>query len=227
MQQLDPITLRPRLRVLNREQMLSIHTAALEILEKTGFRIEYDQPRRLLIDAGCWEGEDGFVRMPPFLVEEALRSAPRSITLYDQSGNPFIQLTDGNFFYGTGSDTIFTYDVHTGERRRTVLKDTGNFAKLVDALPNVSFSMSMGNPEDVPIEWIYVHVFAEMVRESNKPIVFIADSGPDIEKIYRISCAVAGGENALKEKPFILNYSEAISPLQFPRNVVEDRKSVV
>lgn len=221
MQQLDSTTLRPRLRVLNREQMLSIHTAALEILDKTGFRIEHDPVREMLIDAGCRDGEDGFVRMPSFLVEEALRSAPRSITLYDQSGNGSMPLTDGNFFYGTGSDTIFTHDLQTGERRRAVLKDTGNFAKLVDALPNVSFSMSMGNPEDVPIEWIYVHVFAEMVRASNKPIVFIADSGPDIQKIHRIACAVAGGETALKEKPFILNYSEAISPLKFPRNVIE------
>jgi trimethylamine---corrinoid protein Co-methyltransferase len=221
MRQLDPTTFRPRLRVLNREQMLSIHTAALEILEKTGFRIEHDPTLKRLVDAGCRRGEDGFVRMPSYLVEEALRSAPRRITLYDQAGHAFMPLTDGNFFYGTGSDTIFTYDAHTGERRRTVLKDTGNFARLVDALPNVSFSMSMGNPEDVPIERIYVHVFAEMVRESNKPIVFIADSGTDIEKIHQIACVVAGGEEALKEKPFILNYSEAISPLQFPRNVVE------
>ncbi len=221
MKQLDPTTLRPRLRVLNREQALSIHGAALEILEKTGFRIEHDSTRNRLIEAGCSEMADGFIRMPSYLVEEALRSAPRRITLYDQTGRACMPLTDGNFFYGTGSDTIFTYDLHTGERRRTVLKDTGNFAKLVDALPNIFFSMSMGNPEDVPIEWIYVHVFAEMIRQSNKPVVFIADCGADIRKIHQIACAVAGGEEALREKPFILNYSEAISPLRFPRNVIE------
>jgi trimethylamine--corrinoid protein Co-methyltransferase len=60
-----------------------------------------------------------------------------------------------------------------------------------------------------------------MVKNSNKPIVFIADSGRDIAKIYEISCAVAGGEASFQKNPFILNYSEAISPLRFPQNVME------
>jgi trimethylamine:corrinoid methyltransferase-like protein len=34
-------TYRPRLSVLNREQMWSIHAAALEILEKTGFEMKH------------------------------------------------------------------------------------------------------------------------------------------------------------------------------------------
>jgi trimethylamine---corrinoid protein Co-methyltransferase len=79
----------------------------------------------------------------------------------------------------------------------------------------------MGNPADVPIEEIYVHVFAEMVRQSNKPICFIADSGKDIAKIHAIASLVAGGEDELARRPFILNYSEAISPLRYPTNVME------
>jgi len=214
-------TYKPRMRVLNREQILAIHKAALEILEKTGFRMEHEGALKRLLKAGCRLEGDGFVRMPPYLVEEALKSAPRQITLYDQQGRKAMPLVDDNFFYGTGSDTLYTHDLETGEHRRTVLKDTGNFAILIDALPHMAFSMSMGNPEDVPIEDIYVRVFAEMVRNSNKPIVFIADSGRDIAKIYDIACAVAGGEEALRQRPFILNYSEAISPLQFPKNVMD------
>ena len=34
-------TFQPRLKVFNREQALAIHTAALEILEKTGFKMEH------------------------------------------------------------------------------------------------------------------------------------------------------------------------------------------
>jgi trimethylamine--corrinoid protein Co-methyltransferase len=111
--------------------------------------------------------------------------------------------------------------LETGERRRTVLKDVNNFATLVDGLENIDFAMSMANPEDAPIENIYVYVFAEMVKNTNKPIVFIADSGRDIAKIYEIACIVAGGKKELQKKPFILNYSEAISPLRFPENVME------
>ena len=64
-------------------------------------------------------------------------------------------------------------------------------------------------------------VFAEMVKNTNKPLIFIADCGQDIAQIYDIACLIAGGEDELHKKPFLLNYSEAISPLHFPQNVME------
>ena len=214
-------TFQPRLKVLNREQAWAIHMAALEILEKIGFKMEHRGALEMLADAGAKVSNDDWVKLPPYLVEEALRSAPRQITLYNQQGNKAMPLADGNSFYGTGSDATFTLDLETGKRRRTVLKDTTNFTRLVDGLDNIAFAMSMANPEDVPVEDIYVHVFAEMVRNTNKPIVFIADGGKDIAKIYEIACQVVGGEENLRQKPFILHYSEAISPLRFPENVME------
>jgi len=214
-------TFQPRLKVLTREQALAIHTAALEILEKIGFKMEHPGAREMLTDAGCKVSNGDWVRLPAYLVEEALRSAPRQIALHDQKGNRTMPLVNGNSFYGTGSDAIFTLDLETGERRRAVLKDAANFARLVDGLDNMAFAMSMANPEDVPVEDIYVFVFAEMVKNTNKPIVFIADSGRDIAKIHEIACQVVGGEEELQRKPFFLNYSEAISPLRFPQNVME------
>ena len=217
---MDVPTFQPRLKVLNREQAMAIHAAALEILEKTGFKMEHPGALEMLADAGCQISAD-WVKLPAYIVEQALSSAPKQIDLYDQKGNKTMPLADGNTFYGTGSDATFTLDLETGERRRTVLKDAANFARLVDGLENMAFAMSMANPEDVPVEDIYLYVFAEMVKNTNKPIVFIADSSRDLTKIYDIACRVVGGETKLQEKPFLLNYSEAISPLRFPRNVME------
>ncbi len=215
-------TFQPRLKVLNREQALAIHTAALEILEKTGFKMEHPGVLEILVDAGCRVLNNGRVSLPAYLVEEALGSAPRQIALYDQKGNKTMPLVDNNPFYGTGSDATFTIDLETGQRRRAILKDVANFAKVADALENIAFNMSMANPDDVPsIENIYVYVFAEMIKNTNKPLVIIADRGEDLEKIYEMACLVAGGEEELQQKPFILNYSEAISPLRFPQNVME------
>ena len=214
-------TLRPRLRVLNREQVLAVHAAALEILGKVGFKMEHAGALEMLTDAGCQVVEADRLRLPAHLVEAALGSAPKQIVLHDQRGNEAMSLAEGNYFYGTGSDATFTVDLETGERRRAVLQDVANFARLVDGLKNIAFVMSMGNPENVPVEDIYVHVFAEMVQNTNKPIVFIADSGRDISRIYQIACQVMGGEEELRNRPFLLNYSEAISPLRFPENIME------
>ncbi len=211
---------RPRMKVLDRDQAWAIHEAALEILERIGFRMEHRGAADMLRAAGCQEGGGDWLRMPPHLVEEALRSAPRQIAVFDQSGGRAMPLSQESFFYGTGSDTLFTLDLQSSERRRALLRDTANFARLVDALPNISFAMSMSNPQDAPIQDIYVCAFAEMIKNTSKPIVFIAESVKDVARIYDIACLVAGGREAFERKPFILNYSEAISPLRFPEGVM-------
>jgi len=183
--------------------------------------MEHSGALEMLTDVGGKVSNGDWVRLPPSVVESALSSAPRQITLYDQKGNKTMPLTNGDSFYGTGSDATFTLDLEIGQRRRVVLKDVANFARLVDGLENMAFAMSMANPEDVPIEDIYIYVFAEIVKNTNKPIVFIADSGRDIAKIYEIACRVVGTEEHFQKKPFLLNYSEAISPLRFPENVMD------
>lgn len=221
MKPLQIATHQPRMRVLNREQARGIHTASLQILEEIGFKMEHPVALSMLADAGAKVAEPDWVKLPAAVVEKAIKSAPRQIDLYDQHGNIAMQLANGNSFYGTGSDATFTVDLETGERRRTLLRDVASFARLVDGLDNMAFAMSMANPEDVPIEDIYLYVFAEMVKNTSKPIVFIADSGKDIARIHEIACHVASGEENLRRKPFLLNYSEAISPLRFPHNVME------
>ena len=215
-------TYQPRLKVLNRQQVLAIHTTALEILEKTGVKMEHGGARQMLLDQGAKPIEQDWIRLPSYLVEKALETAPRQILLYDQLGNKALDLRDDHFYYGTGSDTTFTLDLDTGQRRRCVLDDTGRFARLVDNLERIDFAMSMSNPEDIPkVDFIYVYTFAEMLRNTNKPIVFIADRKEDMAIVHELACMVAGGEENFRQKPFLLNYSEAISPLRFPANVVD------
>ncbi|MBT8340232.1 MAG: trimethylamine methyltransferase [Desulfatitalea sp.] len=216
------LTHQPRLKVLNRQQVLAIHTAALEILEKTGVKMEHEGARQMLVDAGARLFDGDWVRVPAYLAEQALQTAPRRIMLYDQNGAKAMDLRDDHFYFGTGSDTTFTLDLESGARRQCVLGDTGRFARLVDGLANIDFAMSMSNPQDIPkVEFIYVYTFAEMLKNTNKPIVFIADRKADMALVHELACLVTGGEENLRQRPFLLNYSEAISPLRFPSHVVD------
>jgi trimethylamine:corrinoid methyltransferase-like protein len=62
--------------VLNREQVLTIHTAALQILEKTGFKMEHLGTLEILADAGSKVSNGDWVRLSAYLVEEALSRSP-------------------------------------------------------------------------------------------------------------------------------------------------------
>ncbi len=218
--QLPIPTLQPFVRALSDEQVRAIHYATLEILAQTGVEMQDPRGRELLLDAGAWESE-GRIKTPENMVSDAIASAPSRIPMYDRLGNLTMPLELGKVFFGSGSDTTFTLDVETGERRRTTAQDVEDIARLCDALERIDFIMSMGNPSDVPPDDLYIHEFIRMIRGSVKPNIYTAKNRADMEDIYRIAVAVAGGEQALREKPFLLLYAESISPLLFPEESLQ------
>lgn len=220
MEQLSVATYHPHLRALSYEQVRAIHYATLEILSKIGIVMKEPRARELLLDAGATES-DGRIKIRPNLLYDALNSAPERIPMYNRLGQPTMPLELGKTFYGPGSDTPFTIDIETGQRRPATTADVENIARLTDALDGLDYAMSMGVPSDVPAEDVFLHGFIGMVKGTVKPIVYTAHGQQDMEDIHRIAVAIAGSEEALRERPFLLHYAEPISPLLFPPEAVE------
>jgi len=202
----------PGIRLLSESQIDEIHSATLELLRRTGVDVLVPEVRDLLKKAGCWV-DGARVRIPPHLIERAIRTAPSRVVLCDQNGNPAMELEGRKGYYGTGSDTPFVIDAYSGERRQAVLQDIANVAKLVDSLPNIDFLMCMGIASDVTEELSDLYHFREMVHNTTKPIVYTAWDLPNLKAIVEMAEAVAGGTEALQRNPFMALYSEPISPL--------------
>jgi trimethylamine--corrinoid protein Co-methyltransferase len=206
--------------MLSDEQIQAIHHTSLDILSGTGIVMKNEAARELLLDAGAWESE-GRLKIPSLMVMEAIGSAPSRIPMYSRLGELTMPLEGGKVFFGPGSDCIFTLDVETGERRKATAEDIRRIAHLCDGLDQMDFIMSMGNPSDVPPPNIYIHEFISMIRGSVKPNIYTANNRADMEDLYTIACAVAGGETELREKPFMMLYAESISPLLYPDESVD------
>jgi trimethylamine--corrinoid protein Co-methyltransferase len=162
-QQLPVTTLQPTVKTLSDEQVQALHYATLEILRGTGVEMQDPQGRELLLEAGAWES-NGRLKIPENLVTDSIATTPSRIPMYDRLGNLTMPLELGKVFFGSGSDTIFTVDVETGERRRTITQDVEDIARLCDALDNIDFIMSMGNPSDVMPDDLYIHEFIRMLH---------------------------------------------------------------
>jgi trimethylamine--corrinoid protein Co-methyltransferase len=200
--------------MLSEDQILAIHHASLDILGRTGIVMKNESGREMLLDAGAWEA-GGRLKIPETVVMEAIAKAPCRIPMHNRLGDLTMPLEEGKVFFGPGSDCPFTMDVETGERRQAVAEDVRRIAHLCDGLDQIDFIMSMGTPSDVPTLDHYLHSFVQMIRGSIKPNIYTAVDRTDMEDIYHIACAVAGGETALREKPFMMLYAESISPLLY------------
>ena len=82
---------------LSRDQLDMIHMASLEILERTGVIIYDDNALSLLAENGAFvDFEKKLAKIPAFMVEEAIRSAPAKITLCGVNGDGLLHLYKNN-----------------------------------------------------------------------------------------------------------------------------------
>lgn len=208
-------------RIFTDAQLNEIHLASLEILRRTGVRVYQAEALELLAAAGCTVTDGNLVRFPPAVVEMALDYPPSTITLCSRTGQARMRLEGHRTYFGTGSDLPNTRDLETGEHRLSLLSDVQAAARLVDALPNLDFVMSMALPSDVPALTSDRRSFLAMVENTTKPLVFTAWDKAGLADIIRMSETIAGGPAELALKPFLLCYLEPSSPLKHSQVVLD------
>lgn len=206
------------LQVLSEDQCRHLIAGAMEILERTGVRYFDEEALAVMKKAGCFVDGDR-VRIPFRLVEKALNTVPRKVTLCNsRTGKPVMEMEGGNAYFGTGSDTPFFRDPYTQERIPTSKKTVTMATKVIDALPNLDFVMSLGIVQDVHQLVYDRHQFEAMVLNTSKPIVITAIDLAGYGDIIEMCELIAGGEEALRNNPFLTLYAEPISPLQHPND---------
>ncbi|NLE22562.1 MAG: trimethylamine methyltransferase [Actinobacteria bacterium] len=184
---------RATLKIWDDDACRRVHEASLTLLERTGVDIKDERTRELCAAAGA-RVDGRRVLLPPELVQQALDSAPRSWTVLPRGGETApLELRDGAGYTGSGPDCLYVSDAETGERRRARLADVEAAARVVDALPEIDFAMSMALPEDVENEVVDTMQFAAMLRGTRKPIVVSSPFGG--ESLYTMhEMAAACGE---------------------------------
>jgi trimethylamine--corrinoid protein Co-methyltransferase len=204
---------KPRYRLLDDEQLQQLHNATLEILEKVGVNVKYPEALELLRAAGCRVKDKTTVLIPEYLVADAIQSAPSNVTVYDREGARAMELGGNNVYFGMGTDLLNTYDIETGELRKSCLQDVVNAAKVADYLDDIDFIASHAFPNEISTNLAYLSEFKAQVENSTKPIYFTAAAADDLAYIIDMAAAISGDRDELRHKPFVVHYTEPISPL--------------
>lgn len=201
-------------RMFSDDQLEELFNGALHVLENIGLEVKHEQAREILKEAGAWVDGD-LVRLPSYMVKDALSKAPRSFTVYARDGNPEhdIHIGPGRAHFGPGPTCVNFIDIETMERRPYQRSDVSTVAKVVDSLPNIDFCESLGSVDDVPYDLSALYEFADMFRYTTKPIVAWSFDYYDSNAIHRIAVEEAGGQEAFERRPTYIHYCEPLSPL--------------
>jgi trimethylamine--corrinoid protein Co-methyltransferase len=209
-------TQRSTLAFLSQESKGKIHQAVLEVLDGIGMRVFHEEALDLLKRAGCKVESEGRVRTPSALVEAAIRSAPRNISIFNREGKRAMEVGGARSYFGTGSDLLYALDSKQMERHLCTLEDVKRAARVSDSLPNIDFIMSFAYPSDVPPHQAFVAEFGAMAENSTKPIVCTAECVNDLGTIRDIAEVFRGSDERLRLDPYFILYAEPTSPLKHP-----------
>jgi trimethylamine--corrinoid protein Co-methyltransferase len=203
----------PEYRLLTEEQIKEIHQATLTLLEKTGVKVLNEAALQLLETAGCRIVDERIVRIPSKLVEDSIQWAPSRVRVYNRNGDTAMELGGTHVCFGMGTDLLNTWDLKTGQLRPSRLQDVIDAAVVGDYCEEIDFIASNAFPLDVPGHLAFVLEFKALMENSPKPIYFTSAGSQDLEVILAMASDVLGGQDRLREKPFIIHYAEPISPL--------------
>ncbi len=208
---------------LKEHEVKTIAAEAMRVLERGGIQVHSDTARDALGSAGAVvEEADRIVKLPRSLVEDAVASNPSSVTLYSRDGGHDAVLEGKRVHYGTGGTAIYVLDPATGERRPSTTEDVIWNARMVDILENIHVFTINVFPNDIERkDEIDANRFFHALDNTTKHVMGGVYTLSGCRQAVDIAETIAGGADALREKPFVSFITLIISPLKVDRDYGE------
>ena len=215
--------------VLTEGQVAKVHQAALEVLRRVGLRVESEEFLKIYGDGGAEvDFKNWIVKIPPKLVEDALKVVPHRVVLHGRKPEYKMDLGDAKVYLGTGGAAVQVLDLETGEARATTLQDQARLARLAENLENVHFFQCPVVPRDVPGDKVTVNSFYAALANTYKNVQEAAHSLQAARDAIELAALIAGGDDKLRAAPFIsFVTSWMVSPLKIDTHIAAVLREVV
>ncbi|MBN1388956.1 MAG: trimethylamine methyltransferase family protein [Bacteroidales bacterium] len=208
-----PSNVRPRLHLLSPEQMNQVHRYSVEILEKTGIRVESDTARRIFSKSGAVRIKNDMIYISAELINHAIKTAPSDIEIFKRNGEPAFRLgkKQGNeTYFGIGVTNIYYQDPESNRLELFTRKHMQHSTRMGDILDNYDMISTIGIPSDVPVELSDLYSTLDMYANTEKPLVLLISGENKINYVFEMLSSVHGNISA---RPFCIPYVNLITPL--------------
>lgn len=214
-----------KLKVFSDDELNIIHEATLRVLWRTGIQVESEEAVGIYHDAGCEvtrTGSGGRVKIPPYLVNDAIAAVPGSFVFYGRDPDKDFRLEPGRVGFSFFGENVNIIDLKTRRRRRCTKQDLGEATRLADSVGSVVpfIHKCMGSLDQMPATQA-LHNYHAMVTNSDKHIVQGFINGRNAVKIIEMGAACAGSMENFKKRPLVTNMVCPTSPLVYSKDVCD------
>jgi len=208
--------------VLSQSQLDTLKKASFQIMKEVGVRFPSDKALHIFADHGAdvdWDSQ--IVKLPPDLVEKAMATAPRSFILGGREPRFDLTLDGKNSYLCTDGCGTRVIDLETGQERRSRKEDVARMARIVDALPLISFFWPMVSAQDYGTT-APLHECHAGLTNTQKHVRGGTTVYPELASyLVEMATVVAGSEEERRKRPPICANICGIAPLAHDEHGLE------
>lgn len=216
---------RPRLTLMNEEQIQEAHRNVLKVLNETGVRVDSPSILQMLEQKLGLKAQDRIIKFPAEIVEDAIQSAPKTIDVYDRRGELKMKLGEDRLRFGVGVTALFyqnpfdeTLDIFKRENFRSLVR-------LGSSLEHYDVISTVGIVRDVPEGLGDLLGSLEHIANTTKPLVLLVSDENKFADVLEMFELLHG--RALGDKPFVIPYFNPVSPLVMNAGTVDKMKAAI
>jgi trimethylamine---corrinoid protein Co-methyltransferase len=219
----QPLLPFPPLDLVSRDELESIHSAALAVLKDIGVDFLHDEARAMLKSAGAdVDPASRRVRFDPGLVEAQIGLAPREFKLH--AGNPARDLAIGgrSIAFGSVASAPNACD-RAGGRRPGNRRDYQNFIRLGQSFDSIHFWGGYPvEPTDIHPSVRHLDALFDMLTLSDKPIhAYSLGRERILDAIEMVRIARGLDDETLEREPSLFTVINSSSPLRLDTPMLE------
>jgi len=211
----------PLYKLLTSQDIKRIDKTSRQILKQVGINVRDSVFLDKLKEAGAQVDHDNQrVRFSEVWLDEMLSRAPSHFVLCSRDGKNDLHLGEDRVHFANGGRVFRILDMGTGGYRLTMLRDVANTATLVDSLNYISFYIIACQSHDLPLRYYHLNDFFHAFNHTTKHVMGGCDNLEGAEQMWQLASLIAGGEDRLRERPFVSVITNPISPLTIESNTL-------
>ncbi|MGA8587203.1 MAG: trimethylamine methyltransferase family protein, partial [Roseiarcus sp.] len=211
------------LDLVSRDELESIHQAALEVLKEIGVDFLHDGARAMLGEAGAdVDPASRRVRFDPALVEAHIGLAPKEFTLHARNPARNLMIGGRHVAFGSVASAPNSFD-RAGGRRQGNKRDFQNFIRLGQSFDAIHFWGGYPvEPIDIHASVRHLDALFDMLTLSDKPIhAYSLGRERNLDAIEMVKIARGIDDETLEREPSLFTVINSSSPLRLDTPMLE------
>ena len=217
-------------RPLTDIDIAAINDTIFRILAEVGFADATPHCIETCVAIGAtYSEEDGRLRFPKAVVEDAMDKCCRDLTLYGQDPKHDVHLTGQKVHFSTAGAAVLVADTVKNEYRESTAQDLYDMARIVDKCDNIHlFQRTCVLRDILNNRAMDINTTYNAVSGTTKHVGASWTEVEHLEDTLKMLHIIAGGEDKWRARPFVsISCCHVVPPMKFTEEALGCVKTAV